>query len=446
MKMMYEEILELLEQKEDVKLVKNLNKLHPADAAQIINELPSEYQIHAFSLLNEEKASDVMLDLYDDLRDDILDSIHENRLVKILDEMESDEAADLVSELDEERTEGLLQRLDEINKEDSDEIRQLLAYDEESAGGLMQTEIIAVHFDMKRDEMIEYIRENYEEVENLHYVFVVDDQNKLLGILELARLLLAQSYKCANDIMEESVISANVNIDQEEVAHLFRKYDILILPIVDDENRLLGRITFDDVIDVIDEEALEDAYKMVGLESEDKVFTHPLSSVKKRLPWLTLNLFTALLVSSVVGLFEATISRMSYLAVLMPIVAGLGGNSGTQTLTVITRGIAMGELTIHNTSKAILKEVTVGLINGVIIGSCAMLIAYFLKGNIMLGVVLGISMICNMFIAGMVGSIIPVVMKALKFDPALASSVIITMLTDIGGFASFLGLASILLK
>lgn len=446
LKMNYEEFLELLEQNKEAKLSDYLNQLHPGDIAQIINELPSDYQLYAFGLLNEENASDVMLDLYDDLRDEILGSIHENRLVKILDEMESDEAADLVSEFDDERTEKLLQKLDKINKEDSDEIRQLLAYDEESAGGLMQTEIIAVHYDMKRDEMIEYIRDNYEEVENLHYVFVVDSQNKLLGILELARLLLAQPEMTANEIMEDNVISANVSIDQEEVAHIFRKYDLLILPIVDDENRLLGRITVDDVIDVIDDEASEDAYKMVGLESEDRVFTHPISSVRKRLPWLTLNLFTALLVSSVVGLFEATISRMTFLAVLMPIVAGLGGNSGTQTLTVITRGIALGELTIHNTYKAVVKEVTVGLINGVIIGSCAMLIAYFLKGDIMLGVVLGIAMICNMFIAGMVGSLIPVVMKALKFDPALASSVIITMLTDIGGFASFLGLASILLK
>jgi len=217
------------------------------------------------------------------------------------------------------------------------------------------------------------------------------------------------------------------------------------LPVVDGNNILLGRITVDDIIDVIDDEASEDAYKMVGLESEDRVFTHPISSVKKRLPWLTLNLFTALLVSSVVGLFEATIARLSFLAVLMPIVAGLGGNSGTQTLTVITRGIALGELTIRNTYKAISKEIIVGLINGIIVGSCAMLIAYILRGDLMLGVVLGCAMVCNMFIAGLVGSLIPVLMKTLKIDPALASSVLITMLTDIGGFASFLGLATILL-
>jgi len=263
--------------------------------------------------------------------------------------------------------------------------------------------------------------------------------------LEITKLLLAKSSTKAKDIMDRDVIYAPVDLDQEKVAHLFRKYDLYILPVVDQENHLLGRITVDDIIDVIDEEASEDAYKMVGLESEDRVFTSPLSSVRKRLPWLTLNLFTAMLVSSVVGIFEHTIARLSFLAVLMPIVAGLGGNSGTQTLTVITRGIALGELTIHNTLKAIFKEISVGIINGVMIGSAAMLIAYFLKGNLMLGVVLGTAMICNMFIAGLIGSLIPVVMKTLKIDPALASSVIITMLTDIGGFASFLGLASLLL-
>ena len=203
--------------------------------------------------------------------------------------------------------------------------------------------------------------------------------------------------------------------------------------------------TMDDILDVIDEEASEDAYKMVGLESEDKVFTAPLSSVGKRLPWLALNLLTALIISSVVAIFESSIQILPVLAVLMPIVAGLGGNSGIQTLTVITRGIAMGELTVRNTYKAIMKEVTVGLINGVIIGSIATGLAYLLKGNLMLGVLLGSAMVCNMFIAGLMGSLIPTIMKALKIDPALASSVIITMLTDIGGYASFLGLATWLL-
>ena len=445
LKMTYEEIIKLFEQNHEKILREKLNELHPADSAQIINELPDDYQLIAFSYLNEENASDVLPDLYDEVREDILASIKQGRLVKIIDEMETDEATDIISELEDDVSQKVLKELELLDKEDTQSIKRLLSYNEDTAGGLMQTEIIAVKRSKKRDQLIEYIRDQFEEVENIHYVYVVDDEGRLIGVLELARLLLASPERRAVDMMDSSVISVNVDMDQEDVARLFRKYDQYTLPVVDDDNMLLGRITMDDILDVIDEEASEDAYRMVGLESEDKVFTAPLSSVGKRLPWLTLNLFTALLISSVVGIFENSIKILPVLAVLMPIVAGLGGNSGIQTLTVITRGIALGELTIRNTYKAIMKEVTVGIINGIIVGTCATGIAYLLKGNLMLGVVLGSAMVCNMFIAGLMGSLIPIVMKALKIDPALASSVIITMLTDIGGYASFLGLATIFL-
>ena len=442
LKLTIDQIIALFENDQIDEIKKKINLLHPGDAAQIINELPAEYQVTAFNYLSSELASDVINDLHDELREDVLETIHQKRLVEIMDEMDSDEAADIAAELADHQLKDVLQKID---KEDSDEIKQLLVYGEDTAGGIMQKEIITVNKEMNRAEMIDHIRDNYDDVEKLYYIFVTDKENKLIGIMEASRLLLCKPEMKAVEIMDRDVISAPVEMDQEEVAGIFRKYNIYILPVIDKENHLLGRITVDDIIDVIDEEASEDVYKMVGLENEDKVFTSPLSSVKKRLPWLTLNLFTALLVSSVVGIFEGTIARLSFLAVLMPIVAGLGGNSGTQTLTVITRGIALGELTLHNTYRAIIKEITVGIINGILIGSVAMLIAYLLKGNILLGAVLGVSMVCNMFIAGLVGSSIPVVMKALKIDPALASSVIITMLTDIGGFASFLGLATVLL-
>jgi len=442
-KISYEQILEFLENNQNFELTQKLGQLHPGDIAEIINDLPSEYRLRIFRLLDHETASDVLPDLYDDIREEILGNIHENRLVKIIDEMETDEATDIISELDDKRSEQVLKKID---KEDSQEIKQLLKYKEDSAGGLMQTEIICLHQDMKRDEMIEYIRENYNDVENIHYVFVIDDEKKLVGILEITKLLLAKSNASAKDLMDKNVISVTADLDQERVADYFRKYDLYVLPVVDVENHLLGRITVDDIIDVIDEEASEDAYKMVGLESEDRVFTTPLDSVKKRLPWLTLNIFTAFIISSVVGIFEPTIHKLSFLAVLMPIVAGLGGNSGVQTLTVITRGIALGELTIHNSFKAIIRQVTVGIINGIIVGSLAMFVLYLMKGNIVLGAVLGAAMICNMFIAGLMGSLVPIVLRALKIDPALASSIIVTLLTDVGGYASFLGLATIVFK
>ena len=440
--MTYDLICQLIEEQDTSALRALFDDNHPADIAAIVNDLPEESQIFAFKHMSDEIASEVLAEMHEEVREEILEHFNQERLVRIIDEMDTDEAADIISDLDEDVSRHVLEHIDH---EDSENLRQLLAYDEESAGGLMQTEIIAVNQDMRRDELIELIRENAEEVENIHYVFVVDGENRLIGVLDLVQLLLCAPRKQAKELMSPDVISTRVDTDQEEVASLFRKYDIYALPVVDAEDRLLGRITVDDIIDVIDEEASEDAYRMVGLESEDKVFTAPLNSVLKRLPWLVLNLFTALLVSSVVGLFEEFIGKHPVLAVLMPIVAGLGGNSGTQTLTVITRGIALGELTIHNTWKALFKEVSVGIMNGLMVGLVAMGIAIVLKGNYMLGAVLGISMVCNMFIAALCGSVVPIVMKTLKIDPALASSVIITMLTDIGGFASFLGLASIFL-
>lgn len=439
---LFEKIKKLLESKQFNKIKKILSELHPADIVYYINRLDSDNQILLFAMLDESTASDVLSDLHDDVRELIIESINTNRLTKIIDEMESDDAADIISELDEDDTKKILESID---LEDSENIRKLLKYDEESAGGLMQTEIIAVSAQSKRDKLIEDIRKNREKVENIHYVYVVDECNRLLGLLEIASLLFANENDTAKDLVEDDIFYVRFDEDQEQVANIFRKYDLISLPVVDYENHLLGRITVDDVIDVIDEEASEDAYKMVGLDSDDKVFTSPLESVKKRLPWLVLNLFTAILVSTVVGFFQGSIEKLSVLAVLMPIVAGLGGNAGIQTLTVITRGIAMGEMTLQNTWKAITKEVSVGLVNGILIGASASLVAYLLKGDIRIGIVLGVAMIINMFVAGLMGSLIPVIMRSLKIDPALASSIIITMLTDICGYASFLGLATIFL-
>ncbi len=428
----------------DFKLLEEaVRTMHPADIAAILFDLNINDILKVFPLLSIAKAADVLIELPEEKREKLILQMREERLVKIIDEMEIDEAVDVIADLEDDKSESVLKKLD---KEDSEQIKELMNYDEDSAGGLMQTEMIVVTQNMKRDELIREIRKNKDEVENYHYLYVVGDNNVLLGVLDVTRLVIAGPNTIARDLIHPNVKYALVNMDQEKVADMFRRYNLYAIPVVDPQGVLLGRITVDDIIDVIDEEASEDVYKLVGLDSDDKVFTSPLSSVKKRLPWLILNLFTAMIVSSFVGLFQGTIEKLSFLAVLMPIVAGLGGNSGTQTLTVITRGIALGELTLRNTYKAIFKEVSVGLLNGIGVGSIAMLAAYLIKGNIWWGVVLGTAMITNMFIAGLTGSFIPVIMKALKIDPALASSVVITMVTDIGGFVSFLGLATLFIN
>jgi magnesium transporter len=439
----YEQVIELLEDKRLEELKNLFEDKHPADIAELINETPQEYHFTLFSLLEPEIASDVLSEIHDEFRQNILENTDSQRLVNIIDEMETDEAVDMLSELDDDVSQDVLAALDD---EDRTNYTKLLTYSEESAGGLMQTEIIAVKKNFTRIQVIDYIRQNYEEVENIHLVYVVDDRNRLVGTLDVSRLLMAYDNTVIADIMDTSFIVADVEMDQENVANLFRKYDMYVLPVVDKKNRLLGRITVDDIIDVMDEEATEDAYKMAGLNEEDRVFTRPMNSVKKRLPWLVINLITAIIAASVVGVFQETIARLSILAVLMPIVAGMGGNAGTQTLTVITRGIALGELTIHNSFRAIIKELTVGFINGVALGSLVCLTAYLLRFDPRIGIILGIAMVCNMFIAGLFGSMIPVLLKTLRVDPALASGVIITTLTDISGFASFLGLATIFIK
>jgi magnesium transporter len=246
--------------------------------------------------------------------------------------------------------------------------------------------------------------------------------------------------------MTADLISARVDTDQEEVARQVASYNLLAVPVVDEENKLVGVITVDDVIDVIKDEATEDIMRLAGVAGDERVFTPAPESLRKRLPWLGVNLGTAFLAAAVVGLFQSTIAQITALAVFMPIVAGMGGNAATQTLTVIVRGIALGELTWANSRKALIKEALVGLGNGVTLGLVAALVAYFTKGDPVLGLLLCAAMIINMFVAATAGTLIPLGLRAMNIDPALASSVFITTMTDVFGFASFLGLATIFIK
>jgi magnesium transporter len=278
------------------------------------------------------------------------------------------------------------------------------------------------------------------------YLYVVDDRRHLVGVVSLRRLLLVSPETPLKRIMTADLISARVDTDQEEVARQVASYNLLAVPVVDEENKLVGVITVDDVIDVIKDEATEDIMRLAGVAGDERVFTPAPESLRKRLPWLGVNLGTAFLAAAVVGLFQSTIAQITALAVFMPIVAGMGGNAATQTLTVIVRGIALGELTWANSRKALIKEALVGLGNGVTLGLVAALVAYFTKGDPVLGLLLCAAMIINMFVAATAGTLIPLGLRAMNIDPALASSVFITTMTDVFGFASFLGLATIFIK
>ena len=278
------------------------------------------------------------------------------------------------------------------------------------------------------------------------YLYVVDLRRHLVGVVSLRRLLLVSTETPLKRIMTTDIMSARVDTDQEEVAGIVASYNLLAIPVVDEEHKLAGIITVDDVIDVIKDEATEDIYRLAGMAGDEHISTPPAEALRKRLPWLGVNLVTAIMAAAVVALFQETISQVVALAVFMPVVAGMGGNAATQTLTVTVRGIALGELTWGNSRKALVKEIVIGLGNGLVLGFVAAGVAWAMQGNPVLGLILGLAMVLNMLVAATAGTLIPIVLRALNIDPALASAVFITTLTDVFGFLSFLGLGTLFLR
>jgi magnesium transporter len=426
-------------------LLNLLQKQHPADLAQIFRELPNRDREATFSLLVERNgrlAMEAISELGPEAGADLLATRSAEEIAKLAQELESDDAAALIDHLPEELSAAVL---DLMRPKQSGEVENLLEYDEQTAGRIMNPQVFALSEDLTVGEAITELQGN-RDVEMVFYLYVVDERRHLVGVTSLRRLLLVSPETPLKRIMTTDLISARVDMDQEEVARQVASYNLLAIPVVDEENKLVGVITVDDVIDVIKDEATEDIYRLAGVAGDERPFTPAGESLRKRLPWLGVNLVTAFVAASVVSLFEGTIERITALAVFMPIVAGMGGNAATQTLTVIVRGIALGDLTWSNSRKALLKEATVGMGNGVVLGLVAALVAWAARGNPVLGLVLCAAMIINMFVAATAGTLVPLGLRAANVDPALASSVFITTLTDVFGFFSFLGLATIFMR
>ncbi len=440
-----DDILDLVRSRSDFLLKNILNDLYPADIAHIINRMEFEDGGHLFSLLSTEDASKVIVELDDRHREHFLETLQSREISELVEELPSDEATDLVSELSKEKAEEVLE---ELSAEDSSELQELLQYDENTAGGLMQKEVITVKKNDTVKKAIQAVRRAAKErgEKQLYNVFVVDEKNVLVGILHVADLILLSPNRRIYKVMDTDFISIKTDVDQEEVANIFKKYNLVSTAVVDPGGRLLGRINIDDIVDVIEEEASEDILRLAGVGEDEKVSTPPLIAAKRRLPWLYVNLVTAFLASFVVGLFQHTIEQVVVLAALMPIVAGMGGNAATQTITVLVRGIALSEVSATNRLKILWKEIQIGLLNGTTNGLLTGTIIAIVTGKPMLGVVICLAMITNMFIAGSMGTLIPLTLKWLKIDPALASAVIVTTFTDVFGFMSFLGLATLFLS
>ena len=438
-----DELKDLLQKKDDVAIIGIVIPLHPSDIAKLFISLEEEEKIYIFSLLDPAVASDVLLEVDEQTRERLISSISKAELTEIVDEMATDDAADVIAELPHEEAKTVLEG---IGWEESAEVQRLLKYPEDTAGGIMQTELVMVNEDVTIQEAIEQVRAKSEEIQNIHNVFVVDEVTRLVGIVPLAKLILTKPHLPIKDIMNQNPVKVLADTDQEEVARIFQKYDIVSLPVVDKDEILLGGITIDDVMDVVEEEIFEDFYKMASLNTDERVLDSPSRSLKLRFPWLLINLATAFAAASVIKVFENTIQTVVTLAVFMPVVAGMGGNAATQTITVVVRGLALGELELRYARRVLLKNIAVGFANGVLIGIVAAVAAYLLGVNYMIGLLLFLAMIANLVIAGFSGTIIPLVLKWYKADPALSATVFVTTCTDVGGFFSFLGLAAVFIK
>ncbi|NQY22449.1 MAG: magnesium transporter [Campylobacteraceae bacterium] len=438
------------------KLLKKIEDLHPSDIANSLKKIEHKSEkdfIHVLINIPDDILGDVLLELPDTLREKAYEELSSKQLTHAVDELESDDQTDIIQELEEIDEEKAKEIFEGLEEEDQEEISWLKRYDEDDAGSYMQTELFSANIKDTIGDSIAVLKEakKENELENIHQVFIVNDDKILIATILLEDLIIYDFDTKYQDLINQHEenkfkpfkVNDNEHIDQ--VTKDFEQYDLSVVAVVGYQGMLIGRITSDDIIDVIEENATEQMYQLAGVnedyEHEDKIS----ETAQKRAIWLCLNLGTAILASLVIGYFEETLKAYVALAILMPIVASMGGNAGTQTLTVMVRQLALGDIDLENSKEAIQKEVLIALINGGIFAVLMGFIAYFWFDTALLGVVIGLSMIINLFSAGLFGASIPLILKRFDIDPALGSTVLLTTVTDIVGFFSFLMLAKVIL-
>lgn len=418
-----------------------IRKLHPADGAEMLTTLEPTEQVEIVTRLEPDTLAGVFEQMDGEEAAELGQFLDVESLANVLDEMEPDVAADMLSEMEPENATAVLEQMDE-----AESVAPLLAYPEDSAGGIMNLPPPSLRRTWTVAEAFQFIKSNYSDASQVFYLYVLDRNGRLIGVVNLRALILADPDQTIEDIMLRDVITIRVDMDQEEVAQIFSRYDLLALPVVDAENHLVGIITVDDVVDVIEEEATEDIYHLAQVSPEAEVFAPITRSVRERLPWLYVNMVTAFIASLVVAYFEDTIAAAAVLAIFMPIVAGQGGNAGNQTMTIMVRSLALGEIDVSEAWKALRHEFFIGLLNGLALGTGVGVVAWLWQGNAMLGVIIALAMLGNLIVAAIAGVLVPTTLKRLNIDPALASSIFVTTATDVMGFALFLGLATLLIN
>lgn len=406
---------------------------HPADIAEVLSHLSDEQAVDLLHRLYLRRAAaETLGEMEPEDSAELLSGLDPKEAIRILSRMDPDDAVDLLEELPASAQTELLSHLD---REEATVLAGLLAFPPDTAGGLMSPEVIALPLSMTVQEAIDSLRRRVEEAETIYYAYAVDEQGRLLGVFSLRDMALARPDSPLSSLLKRDVISIPVEADAEEVARLFDKYNYYALPVVNTDGKLLGIITIDDVIDVIREEATEDIYRSQGVPLEERVDTPWYESIKSRMPWLYFNLLTAFLAASVVGAFESTIAKFAVLAFFMPIIAGQGGNAGMQTVTIVTRGIALGEVPRGQGWRVLAKEAILGILNGLAMGVVVGAVGYVWKGTYALGLVVFLAMTLNLVTAAVTGTVIPLGLRAVRLDPALGSSIFLTTFTDTLGFA-----------
>lgn len=416
---------------------------HASEIAILFESIPLEAQKRIINILPVDVASEIISEMSHEAHpEELLIDLEPEKRQEIVEELDYDDATDIISQMHEDDQQEILE---ELNTEDAVNIRNLMTYAEDTAGGLMNTQVIKVDAEMTKKQAIDQIILQSEEIEEFYTIYVVDHTGVLQGIVSLKDIIKSKASARISDLVNAEFVYVKASTDQEEVADLISQYNLTSIPVVDVNMRLLGRVTFDDVIDVMEEENTEDILKFSGVSEDEELSGNWVDAVKSRLPWLILNLGTAFLASSVIRYFEPTVTKIVVLAGYMTIIAGMGGNAATQALAVTIRRITLSDLTDQQAYRTVIKELTVGLINGAVTGLVVFLFAYFYDDKLLLGMVVFIAMTGNLLIAGITGAGIPLILKRVGIDPAIASSIIITTFTDVFGFLLLLGLASKLL-
>lgn len=437
------DLVESLVQKQNLsELQKRLDVLHPADVAYILEALPLDDRLKVWDLVKAERDGEILLEVSDAVRQTLIADMDSHELLAAAEQLDTDELADLAPDLPKDVLQDLMYSLDAQNRE---RLQSALSYPEDTVGALMDFDIVTIREDITLEVALRYLRRLGNLPDHTDKLFVVDRNDILRGVLPLKRMVVHDLDVNVSDVMAEDAVLFHPEDIADEAAKAFERYDLVTAPVVDNNRKLVGRITVDAVMDFIRDEAESDKLSMAGLREEEDFFASIWKSVQNRWAWLAINLVTALIASRVIGMFEGSIEKIVALAALMPIVAGIGGNSGNQTTTMIVRGLALGQISSHNMNSLIKKELGVALLNGLIWGGVLGFIAYMLYGNYQLGAVMMAAMTLNLLLAAMMGVMIPLVMNKFGRDPAVGSSVLITAMTDSGGFMIFLGLATIFL-